>query len=181
MCDCIDKISTDVLKHVTESHAAKGETVLKPNSWNNEGMLNTAFALITKSEPREIAGTQLRTHFVYRYTFEKKDKTTSKPKVMNVALQFNFCPFCGQPYSKPKGSIKVSDIYTQAISDFCKEVCDIEKPVLALLKAINDLNKTTYTGVLFQGRLAYGKDKKNSISWHDFMNSFVPSPFKLEI
>lgn len=177
MCDCIKTIGESVLKHVTESHAEKNETVLPIKSWDGEGVLNTFFGLIRELDTHEVTGTQLGTHFVYRYTFEKKDKTTSKPKVMNVSLTYNYCPFCGEPYKVPKDAIKVEEIFAEAIAPFCIEVCNIEKPILALLAAINEFNKTEYTGIEFQDKVAYGIDGENVISWHEFMNSFVKKPF----
>lgn len=115
MCQCLDQLEKDMLKYVTEKHAALGHTVLPLNSsMHDDGLDNTHLILPTKEdlEKFEVTGVQLHTKFAFRYTFEKKDKTTSKPKREHVSISFTYCPICGEPYKKPKAEQQPVPEYT---------------------------------------------------------------------
>lgn len=108
MCQCLDTLEKDMLKYVTEKHASAGQIVLPLNSMEDDGLDNTHLILPTKedTEKFDVTGVQLHTKFCFRYTFEKKDKTTSKPRKERISISYNFCPICGESYKKPKSDLK---------------------------------------------------------------------------
>lgn len=94
-----------MLDHVTKIRAEVGHTVLPINcSLHGDGLDNTHLVLPSTEDREKFDITDLQLHalFWYRYTFEKKDSTTSKPKKDKLSISFNFCPICGEAYKKPK-------------------------------------------------------------------------------
>lgn len=43
--------------------------------------------------------------FEFTSTFEKKDKTRSKPKTRRINVLHTYCPFCGKRFEKDKKAI----------------------------------------------------------------------------
>jgi hypothetical protein len=104
MCKCLENLNKNMLDYLTKQHAEMGHKVLPIDSLSDDGVDNVHFILPSKedTEKFDCTGMQLHTRFAYRYTFEKKDKTISKPRREGISIAFTFCPLCGEPYKKPK-------------------------------------------------------------------------------
>lgn len=93
-CNCIEEVSKTTLDHLTKKSEEDGATVMEIQTWDGDGMQNTTYCL----SDSQISGEVLKTEFVYRTTFIKKDKSTSRPQKNRCSLIFTFCPFCGIKY-----------------------------------------------------------------------------------
>lgn len=98
-CKCIDQVSGTILESMREKCAAKKETIQEINTWNGEGLLGQTMLL---SDDNQLCGNVMKTDFVFRTTFTKKDGSESKPRPNHVAIVFTYCPFCGVKYKEEK-------------------------------------------------------------------------------
>ncbi len=104
-CNCIKDVSERILEHATKQALEKNETIILPiRDWDDEGMRNWAFSMGNRDGVTTISSKKLKTDFVYRSTFKKKDGTDSKPRPYHISLMFTYCPFCGKPYEEPENS-----------------------------------------------------------------------------
>lgn len=100
MCECIKDTNAKLIEHVSTKCQEKNVEVEELDY--SQGLQNTAFMMNEEKDMFDITGTQLYTEFHYRFSFEKKDGSRSKPKLEKVKMLFTFCPFCGKPYKSPK-------------------------------------------------------------------------------
>lgn len=104
-CNCIEEVANTALEHIIAQCKEKNEKVVLPlKTYDGEGMLNTTFVLGNGG------GQYLKTDFVVRTTFKKKDGSESKPKTSHMALIFTYCPFCGVQY-------KVDELTAKALEE----------------------------------------------------------------
>ncbi len=106
MCNCIKEVSELTEQQLKESCEKEGHTLLRINSgFHGDGLENTVFTL---SKDNNVTGLRLKTNFIARYTFKKKDGSDSRPKALHVPLLFTFCPFCGERYEKEEEKVEMS-------------------------------------------------------------------------
>jgi len=92
MCNCIKKTEARLLEHLREKYP---DRII--NMDHDDGLQNQAFTFGEGSGENKIY-----IDFFSHYTFKKKDGSQSVSKKDTVRMFFTFCPFCGEPYNKPK-------------------------------------------------------------------------------
>lgn len=97
MCNCIKDAEDKFFAHATKLCQDGKETIQPIKSWDGEGLLNTTFAMGAKGG---ISGHVMKTDYVFKSTFIKKDGSVSKPRNHHMTIVFSFCPFCGKPYKE---------------------------------------------------------------------------------
>ena len=96
MCDCIKTTTEVITKSMHDKCVEKNETMLEIKNWDGEGLQGTTFAFGNNG----LSGEFLKTDFIFKSTFKKKNGTDSKPKNNHVSIIYTYCPFCGVKYRK---------------------------------------------------------------------------------
>lgn len=91
-CNCLEKIEETTLEMLTKNCAEKNEKLLELKDWDGDGLQNRTLLL------GDGGGERLKTEFVYKTTFTKKDGSESKARKHSASLLFTYCPFCGVKY-----------------------------------------------------------------------------------